>query len=1531
MNKLDLLRSELEKARKKLNDKGIHYSGDADNYEEIMKAKPFEIAYQDVIEKIWPDSAWWQVTGYWDIFDAMMGGLSDAEVIDEIIKHVGKDFIRESKENIVNGAKIEYGHSLNDYFDKFGDAYDNGALWDFSKEDFENGAIEPRNIVYWYMQDIDGDWRYFETDIANESLKEDKLDEGTSNFGRLKYFPLLVFYTVDEFYDMMRDDPDYPQEQDFEKEDENGHYYIDDEAYEDARDDFEQKFWDENEVCVMDEDDLERLENMLYDFNKESENMAYDADVNEDGYQEYGPNLNLEDVKLKVEPGYYSAAYIDVEHEDYLDDLEDDFKKQQMLRFNAFFDQLKKEFGLTKLGIAWGPASNGETGYKILNDSLKENKEEVREDAHQEELGLPKDVDIQIDDELREFISNSDKDGFEEYISNYLSDKYGFCHFGWNYDIDANEDCVHVTDIDWDTSDEGMERCELENLEEKKEKKDYYYQFDICYWDEGYEEVEEFETEEYFPSAKALQKAIRDEYGKDYYAKIKYTTDPAFKDSKKVVYSPDEPEDESLEEKKSKKKYKINFTGDPAKNAAFFNHAMGSDKGDGGLQQGGTTLGEDIKRHYYEYELGVILEPGQGEYDSYKMDGVYGGELSFYDESQGAFPEDELDKLKEDCKKYVEEGVNGTYAIIKGPFDLDDDIEIDDIKEFCYDLDCVLWSYRKDKDGNIVEAFLNVKEESLKEDKQNDFNINIEVLVEPKLGEDVVSGNPEDKYDDQTLEDWYDFASNVEGLIDKIGTVVNVSESKQSLSQYIDFYAKDKDGNKLNGLVDLRLSDHKSTSNARKLRKKKAQKLDPHFRLVSVIVNKKQFDSYEDALIYIEKLLNNIVAEKTKENSSLEESNKRFALVVNGEWYSTFDSYEKADEARQRMQDACSNDDDARGYYGECPNIDIKEIDESLEESHEVEKDFSKKDINAMIDWWKKLYDLGKYNIDIGDGKFEDVEGWHAAMFDMLDDLSKEDTEEAKELFNSGKKLYNKYALSKYNEEYNSEYIWKSNVNDKDIWYLCKRGEAFALDNALGQALAVIEPTPSDGGVYYGYSAYINDKERESNIYNLAQLKKFIKDNYDKYINDEKFGMYKKPLDSDSKTEELKEGTTTLEDGTEIKMFDTYDEAYKYLEMLAKNFEHYEIVEDSYEIDNGLLLIAYEKTDDDEVEPGSDDYWVETGENILVGYKKNANESLEESLDFEEMAEILNGLENFLREEDVYYEVWFDTKNDTVNAEIEWGDWKHDHLWFDHLAEQYLNSKGYEVIDVNVDVTDEDGSDTYSAIHSLKIRKKPKVEEGANYSKYAYYEYPKGSGCHVRETPTCFVAISKHGASVGESQTKAGAEGILDDYLNNLNKVRGGLDDGKAYYWVKFWEDEERRDMGESDIYMDDFETKEEAIRLARNLIDRMGYASVEVFYSPEGDINENDDELVWGYDGVDVWGQDKEESLNEELVYGLFAKVRGPQDKSFKDYDMGKPIKTGSKEEMNSEKKSFEDSWNVNPQGNIFKFSVKEIGNNDH
>lgn len=93
----------------------------------------------------------------------------------------------------------------------------------------------------------------------------------------------------------------------------------------------------------------------------------------------------------------------------------------------------------------------------------------------------------------------------------------------------------------------------------------------------------------------------------------------------------------------------------------------------------------------------------------------------------------------------------------------------------------------------------------------------------------------------------------------------------------------------------------------------------------------------------------------------------------------------------------------------------VKELESVKNES--LKEYFSDKDSEAIIKWWKDVeawnHDNGdKYSIDNGD--YSDVESMHVAMFDMLKELKAEDS--AKDLFKDGKKLYNKYALSKLNE-----------------------------------------------------------------------------------------------------------------------------------------------------------------------------------------------------------------------------------------------------------------------------------------------------------------------------------------------------------------------------------------------------------------------------------------------------------------------------------------------------------------------------------
>jgi hypothetical protein len=81
----------------------------------------------------------------------------------------------------------------------------------------------------------------------------------------------------------------------------------------------------------------------------------------------------------------------------------------------------------------------------------------------------------------------------------------------------------------------------------------------------------------------------------------------------------------------------------------------------------------------------------------------------------------------------------------------------------------------------------------------------------------------------------------------------------------------------------------------------------------------------------------------------------------------------------------------------------------------------------------------------------------------------------------------------------------------------------------------------------------------------------------------------------------------------------------------------------------------------------------------------------------ENLKKLQEKVENLLRDNKVYsYELDFDLDNDrVVYIELEWGDWKHDHLSLKWLMEE----NGFT--QVGEEVTEEDGSDCYSAIHTF--------------------------------------------------------------------------------------------------------------------------------------------------------------------------------------------------------------------------------------
>ena len=317
-----------------------------------------------------------------------------------------------------------------------------------------------------------------------------------------------------------------------------------------------------------------------------------------------------------------------------------------------------------------------------------------------------------------------------------------------------------------------------------------------------------------------------------------------------------------------------------------------------------------------------------------------------------AYPD--KDYIKEDLDNNTEKNdMTFDEFLDKAEFILVDDAESFDINEF-----------EKDIQDEVDEAFG-------EEDTENKFKIYINAYIDGIVNEDYLpSGTFEDKYDDQTIEEWNDFVNNVETLIEKQGDITNISHSanKNSLSTYIDFLLNNAVEP---GIIDLRISDHKQTTDARNIRRKHAKKLDPNARFLSIIVNDKTFNSYSDALNYLQKLLDSY---KNKEqNNNITESNIENKYLENKE--SITEDYNNMDYLFDKLNYYANNDSTSLDM--DLLNSVLKE--EKIEESYEDNKK------RKALEYYNKIKDWASdakartsciYNIDsnllnewIGDDK----------------------------------------------------------------------------------------------------------------------------------------------------------------------------------------------------------------------------------------------------------------------------------------------------------------------------------------------------------------------------------------------------------------------------------------------------------------------------------------------------------------------------------------------------------------------------------
>ena len=82
--------------------------------------------------------------------------------------------------------------------------------------------------------------------------------------------------------------------------------------------------------------------------------------------------------------------------------------------------------------------------------------------------------------------------------------------------------------------------------------------------------------------------------------------------------------------------------------------------------------------------------------------------------------------------------------------------------------------------------------------------------------------------------------------------------------------------------------------------------------------------------------------------------------------------------------------------------------------------------------------------------------------------------------------------------------------------------------------------------------------------------------------------------------------------------------------------------------------------------------------------------------------EVADKLEKFLRANRLWVdEFYFNSMNKTIEFDINWGDWKHEHMRAKWLIEDFFGDKD-EFVRIDSYETEEDGSDTYSAHYTLK-------------------------------------------------------------------------------------------------------------------------------------------------------------------------------------------------------------------------------------
>lgn len=86
---------------------------------------------------------------------------------------------------------------------------------------------------------------------------------------------------------------------------------------------------------------------------------------------------------------------------------------------------------------------------------------------------------------------------------------------------------------------------------------------------------------------------------------------------------------------------------------------------------------------------------------------------------------------------------------------------------------------------------------------------------------------------------------------------------------------------------------------------------------------------------------------------------------------------------------------------------------------------------------------------------------------------------------------------------------------------------------------------------------------------------------------------------------------------------------------------------------------------------------------------------------YNQLQDLAEKLEAHLRENKLFASAWATPLY--IEVEINWGDWKHEHLRCKWLTDEFLEKLGMTA-HIATEVTEEDGSDCYSAIHRIYVK-----------------------------------------------------------------------------------------------------------------------------------------------------------------------------------------------------------------------------------